>query len=400
MTSARMARAAAAMTCLCAGWLIAALPSPGAAADPYELNVILSLTGGASFLGKAEQQALLLAEKWANDGGGIQGRPLRLVFHDDQSSPQVAVQLASQVVAGKPAVEIGANLVAMCNAMAPLMASGPLMYCLSPGIHPAEGAYVFTSSVSTIDLSRALIRYWRMKGWTKIAVMTSTDASGQDAEKGINLNLALPENKDVTVVAREHFNPTDVSVSAQIENIKAAQPQAFIAWSTGAPIGTVFKGVVQAGLDVPVGTTDGNMTFAQMNQYAAFLPKQLFIPAAEWAMHATDLKRDAAVLAAQEKFAAAFKAAGIVPDVAAALAWDPAMIIIDALRKLGPAATAAQLREHVAHLKNYAGVDGIYDFERVAQRGLDVNDAVVTLWDPAKKTWQVVSQPAGAPLDQ
>ncbi len=400
MVGGRMAGTASVLTCLWASWLAAAMPSPAAAADPYDLNVILSLTGGASFLGKAEQQALLLAEKWANESGGIQGRPLRFVFHDDQSTPQVAVQLAAQVVAGHPAVEIGANLVAMCNAMAPLMQSGPLMYCLSPGIHPAEGAYVFTSSVSTIDLSRALIRHWRMKGWTRIAVMTSTDASGQDAEKGINMNLALPENKEVTVVAREHFNPTDVSVSAQIENIKAAQPQAFIAWSTGAPIGTIFKGIVQAGLDVPIGTTDGNMTFAQMTQYAAFLPRQLYIPAAEWAMHGTDLKRDAAVLAAQERFDTAFKAAGIVPDVAAALAWDPAMIIVDALRKLGPSATAAQMREHVTHLKDYAGVDGVYDFERVPQRGLDVNDAVVTLWDPAGKTWQVVSQPAGAPLGQ
>jgi branched-chain amino acid transport system substrate-binding protein len=396
MTSRVIARSAVALSCFCASWLMGTLPV--SAAEPYDLNVILSLTGGASFLGKAEQQALQLVEKWANDNGGIQGRPLHLVFHDDQSTPQVAVQLASQVVAGKPAVEIGANLVAMCNAMAPLMTNGPVMYCLSPGIHPAEGAYVFTSSVSTVDLSRALIRHWRMKGWTKIAVMTSTDASGQDAEKGINLNLALPENAEVKVVAREHFNPTDVSVSAQIENIKAAQPQAFIAWSTGAPIGTIFKGIVQAGLDVPVGTTDGNMTFAQMTQYAAFLPKQLFIPAAEWAMHGSDLKREPAVMAAQERFDAAFKAGGITPDVASALAWDPAMIIIDALRKIGPAATAAQLREYISHLKAYAGVDGIYDFERVPQRGLDVNDAVVTLWDPGKKTWQVVSEPAGAPL--
>ncbi len=376
-----------------------ASPRPALAADTYDLNVILSLTGGASFLGKAEQQALQLAEQSTNQTGGIAGKPLHLVFHDDQSSPQVAVQLASQVVAAHPAVEIGANLVAMCNAMAPLMQSGPLMFCLSPGIHPASGSFVFTSSVSTYDLSRALITYFRSKGWTKLAIMTSTDASGQDAEKGINTNLALPENSDVKIVAREHFNPTDVSVSAQIENIKAAGPQALIAWSTGAPVGTIFKGIVQAGLDVPVGTTDGNMTFAQMNQYAAFLPKRLFIPAAEWAMYATNLPRDPAVVAAQERFASTFKAANITPDVASALAWDPAMIVIDALRKLGPDADAAKVRDYIAHLKNYAGVDGIYDFEREPQRGLDVNSAIVTLWDPDKKSWVPVAKPTGLPLD-
>jgi branched-chain amino acid transport system substrate-binding protein len=383
------------------GAVVAASAAPPAvAADPYDIDAILSLTGGASFLGKAEQQALQLLEKSVNADGGIQGRPVRFVFHDDQSTPQTAVQLANQVVANHPAVEIGANLVAMCNAMAPLMANGPVMYCLSPGIHPAEGSYVFTSSVSTIDLSRALLRYWRMKGLTKIAVMTSSDATGQDAEKGINGNLALPENKEMQVVAREHFTPTDVSVAAQIENIKAAQPQAFIAWSTGAPIGTIFKAITQAGLDVPVGTTDGNMTYAQMTQYAAFLPKQLYIPAAEWSTHGSAAKRDPGVAAAQERFDAAHKAAGVTPDVAAALAWDPGMIVVDALRKLGPGATAVQLRDYLGQLKGYAGVNGIYDFTAVAQRGLDVNDAVVTLWDPEKKVWTPVSQPTGTPIGQ
>lgn len=386
-----------------AGLALAALGTalavpPAAAAEPYQIQTILSLTGGASFLGKAEQHALQLLEKSANEQGGIQGRPVQFVFHDDQSSPQTAVQLASQIVAAKPAVEIGANLVAMCNAMVPLMRNGPVMYCLSPGIHPAAGSYAFTSSVSTVDLSRALLRFFRMKGWTRIALMTSNDASGQDAEHGLDANLALPENKEIKVVAREHFAPTDVSVSAQIETIKAAKPQAFIAWSTGAPIGTIFKAVTQAGLDVPLGTTDGNMTFAQMTQYAAFLPKQLYIPAAEWATHGIDVKRPAAVAAAQAKFDAVFKAAGAEPDVASALAWDPGSIVIDALKKLGPNATAPQVRDYLAHLKNYAGIDGVFDFERVPQRGLDVQDAVVTRWTPDKHRWLPVSAPAGAPL--
>jgi branched-chain amino acid transport system substrate-binding protein len=373
---------------------------PAMAAEPYEINAILSLTGGASFLGTAEQQSLQLAEKWVNENGGIQGRPLKFVFQDDQSSPQTAVQLASQVVAKHPAVEIGANLVAMCNAMAPLMQNGPVMYCLSPGIHPASGSFVFTSSVSTHDLSSALIRYFRLKGWTRIAVMTSTDASGQDAEKGIKANVALPENSDVKIVASEHFNTTDVSVSAQIQNIKAANPQALIAWSTGAPVGTIFKGAVQGGLDIPVGTTDGNMTHAQMSRYADFLPKQLYIPAASWVMYSAGAKRDPAIEAAQERFASVFKAAGAVPDVASALAWDPAMIVIDALRKLGPDATAVQLRDYIAQLKGFAGIDGIYDFTREAQRGLNLENAVVTLWDPAKKSWIPVSAPTGVPLKQ
>ena len=87
------------------------------------------------------------------------------------------------------------------------------------------------------------------------------------------------------VVERQRFNPTDVTVSAQIERIKAADPQALIAWSTGAPIATVFKAVLEAGLNVPVGTTNGNQTYAQMTQYRGFLPKDLYIPTSVFLPH-------------------------------------------------------------------------------------------------------------------
>jgi branched-chain amino acid transport system substrate-binding protein len=115
-------------------------------------------------------------------------------------------------------------------------------------------------------------------------------------------------------------------------------------------------------------------------------------------MHGTTLPRPPGVLAAQARFEAVYKAAGLEPDVAAALAWDPGMIVVDALKKLGPDATAPQVRDYLAHLKGYEGVDGIYDFERTPQRGLDVQDAIVTRWMADKHRWIPVSQPAGDPL--
>ncbi len=371
-----------------------------APAFAYDINAVLPLTGGASFLGKEEQRALQLLEPLVNKSGGIQGQPIHFVFYDDQSNPQTGVQLANRVIAAKPAVVVGSSLVSVCNAMAPLMQNGPTMYCFSPGIHPAKGSYVFTSSVSTLDLADAMIRYFRMKGWTRIAFMTSADATGQDAERGLDEIAKRPENKDITVVERAHFNTTDVSVAAQIEHIKSANPQVLIAWSTGTPIATVFKGIVQAGLDIPIATTNGNMTYAQMTQYAAFLPKQLYIAAPEWVQHQGVIQLDPAVEKAQTQYFDAFKAANIKPDIAASLAWDPAMIVIDALRHVGVSGSAQQVRDYIANLNGFAGINGIYDFLKTTQRGLDVQDAIVTLWSPAHQTWELVSKPTGIPLGQ
>ena len=382
------------------GILAAALQAAAVPGYAYDINVILPLTGGASFLGKAEQTALQLAEPLINKAGGVQGQPVHFVFYDDQSNPQTAVQLTNRVAASKPAVLLGSSLVGACSAMAPLMQDGPAMYCFSPGIHPPAASYVFTSSVSTIDLTDALLRYFRLKGWTRIAFMTSADATGQDAEHGLNEAAARPENKDITVVERAHFNITDVSVAAQIEHIKAANPQALVAWSTGTPIATVFKGILQAGLDIPIATTSGNMTYAQMTQYAGFLPKQLYMPTSEWVQHKGVITLDPAVETAQQRFFDTFAAANVKPDLGATLAWDPMLIVIDSLQHLGPNATAQQVRDYIGALKGFAGINGIYDFPKNPQRGLDVQAAIVTLWSPTAQTWQPVSKPTGIPLDR
>ncbi|MGH7073414.1 MAG: ABC transporter substrate-binding protein [Stellaceae bacterium] len=368
------------------------------AAVPYKINVILPLTGGAAFLGKGEQQALQLLQSTVNREGGIDGQPLQLVYHDDQTDPQVAVQITDGILPEKPAVMLGSSIVAMCKAEAPLLTNGPFDYCLSPGVHPTAGSYQYSSSADTHALIEALVRYFRVTGKTRLALMTSTDASGQDAEQGFNDILKLPQNSGIKVVARQYFNPKDVSVAAQIERIKAANPQAFIAWSTGAPIATVLRGAFQAGLNVPIATTNGNQTYAQMKQYKSFLPKQLYIPTSVFLPHEGLFKLDPRVEAKQHKFYAAFKAAHLKPDTMSMLAWDPASIVVTALRKLGTKATASQIRAFVNSQTDLAGINGIYNFKAVPQRGLTVKNALVSRWTPKADAWVVVSKPGGTPL--
>jgi len=370
-----------------------------AQAADREINVILPLTGGGAFLGKAEQQALQQFEKQANADGGIHGQPLKFVFHDDQSSPQVAVQLANRVKASNPPVILGSALVALCNAMAPLMKDGPVLYCFSPGIHPAAGSFVYSSSISTRELAAALLRYFGRKGWKKVALITSTDASGQDAYKNFKSLFAADDHKDVELVAEAQLNPTDVSASAQIQRLKGAGPDVLVAWSTGGPIGTVFKAIHDAGLELPVATTNGNQTYAQMAQYAAFLPKELYIPAADFLKNDKPARQDEAA-SAKAAFYKAFDGTDIRPDGPSTYAWDPALLVVNALRKLKPDATAEDLRNYLHDLKGVAGINGFYDFKAVPNRGLDESNVVVTRWDASAQTWAVVSDPLGIPRAQ
>jgi branched-chain amino acid transport system substrate-binding protein len=75
------------------------------------------------------------------------------------------------------------------------------------------------------------------------------------------------------------------------------------------------------------------------------------------------------------------------------------MLVTDALRKLGPDATATQLRDYFEQLQGVAGIYGVYDFvKKEPQRGLDVSDTIITLWDPSAQTWKAVSKPGGIPV--
>ena len=371
------------------------------AADAYDIHVIVPMTGGASFVGLGQKASLEALQEQVNKAGGIQGHPVNFIFQDDQTSPQVAVQLVTDVLATKPApaVVMGSSLVGMCAAMAPLMnPNGPVDYCLSPAIHPAAGGYVFSASSSSIDQIAAVVRYYRMKGWTKLATLMTTDASGQDGDRAVGTVLAYPENKGMTKVIQEHFNPTDISVAAQIANIKASGAQAMIAWTTGAPAATVFKGMAQDGLDIPVAPTSGNQTFAAMAQWESFLPKQLMLASALYPEHEGVLTLDPRMEKAQHEMYAILKAHNLRADNQVATSWDAGSIVVASLRKLGPNPTAAQLKDFIANLTDFAGVDGVYDFKKYPERGLGPDGSTVTTYDAATKSWKWLSKPGGEPL--
>jgi branched-chain amino acid transport system substrate-binding protein len=360
---------------------------------PYDINVILGLTGPATFIGQAQQTSLKVLEDVVNKQGGIKGRPLHFVFYDDQTNPQISVQLANEVMAKKPPLIIGSNLSAMCRALTPLMKSGPVNYCVSPAIYPDKGSYVFSSSGSTKDEIYTFVKYFRERGWTRIARLTTTDASGQDADTDFPEALNLPENKGMTTVAAEHFNPSDVSVSAQVSRIKAANPQVIIVWAPGTPFGTALRGLKDAGLDnVPLATSGANMTLAQMKQYGGLMPSNLYFAALGYIGGVAESKQMADSI---RVFTDAMKAHNVGIDFMTGMAWDPAMIMVNALRAIGPNATADQIHSYVENLHGYGGISGVYDFRDGNQRGLTQKDILVLRWDNAQGKWIGVSKLGG-----
>ncbi len=68
------------------------------AAEPIRIGFTMSLTGGFSSSGKPALVAMKIWEEDINARGGLLGRPVKLVYYDDQSSPANAPALYSKLL--------------------------------------------------------------------------------------------------------------------------------------------------------------------------------------------------------------------------------------------------------------------------------------------------------------
>lgn len=370
--------------------------SSASSKKPYVIPAILSETGGAAFLGKEESQALIAFEKQLNASGGVDGRPIHFKILDNASSPKTAVSLASSII-GKYPVILNGSIVATASAVDALVSSsGPLDYVLTPGVHPAPHSMVFSTSESTTTQMDAVFNFLQKKGYTKIAALTSNDASGQDGWKQIQ--GALKTHPGIHLLTHQVFSDTATSVSAQVQNMVATHPQAVVEWSTGGPTQIAFQGLHASALaNTPVFTTDGNQTYAQMLGWASFLPKTLYFPAPPVVVPSVV---KGAEKKAVDQFYAAFKAVKfngktVKPDVGQTLSWDPAKILVHLLKKDGLNANAATLKKSLQHLTGYAGVDGIYNMSPTNHRGLGLSNVYIVRWSASKKTWVPAGGPGG-----
>jgi branched-chain amino acid transport system substrate-binding protein len=374
--------------------LLATAIGPATAADEtVDMPTLLSVSGSAAFIGKQALESVQRLAAVVNAQGGIRGKMLHVSLQDTTSTPATAVQLLNGLIASHVQAVFGPTFTAECSALVPLITAGPIVSCFSPGVHPPAGSFMFSGGVGSDSMAHAIATYFRGRGYTRVAIISSTDASGQDFEENFNEAMGEPINSSMKLVAREHFATSDLSVAAQISRIKAANPQTLIIWTAGTGLGVALHGVHDVDLDVPIMAGNGNMVRAQLNGYEAFLPKTLAFPGI---LGMTPLASSpGAVKAAQSQYFAAYAKDNLKPDLPGALSWDPTHLLLDAYKALGWNATSEQLRAWIVSQHAWPGVNGVYDFAKYPQRGIGVASCVIANWDPKAHDFVAVSGPGG-----
>jgi branched-chain amino acid transport system substrate-binding protein len=348
-------------------------------AQTFTIGALLDVTGGASFLGKPEQNALTLAIEQVNAGGGIRGRKVELLFEDSKSTETDSV-LAARRLAANPAVTalIGTSRTGGVMAILPIVTEAeiPLLAPVSgvAVIEPiAQRKWVFRPGQGG-DLSvTKVLEYAKRAGWKKVGILYSADAYGEDGRDNMR---RLARSAGITVVREESFPPASTDLKPQLTKLGAAHIDAIFMHGLGAPSAIVYKNARELALEPPIISGHGQANNAFRNAVGDAVLGQPIVgaPVLVWSELPEGHPQKKACAAFVRTYSARF---GTPPDMFAGVAYDAAQMTLQAIRQSD--GSRSQIREWLeAKSQNFVGVTGVFNFTPTDHAGL-TSDALVMM---------------------
>jgi branched-chain amino acid transport system substrate-binding protein len=231
---------------LLGGAVAASLALPARAADHITLGFMTNLSGPNAITGTEVRDGVQLALDQLD--GKIGGLPVRLIIEDDQQKADVARQIAEKFIkSDKVDAAIGfsfSNL--MLAVYHPLIDSQTIAISSNPGPSQIAGKdcspYFFSTSWQGDNWAEAMGAYLQKKGEQNIYLLAPNYAAGKDVLTGFKRFYKGS-------IAGETYTPlTQLDFSAELSQIKAANPSAVFAFYPGG-LGVQFvKQYAQAGL--------------------------------------------------------------------------------------------------------------------------------------------------------
>ena len=179
-------------------------------------------------------------------------------------------------------------------------------------------------------------------------------------------------------MAKESFGPKDTDMTAQLTNIKKANPQAIVVWTIGPAGAIVAKNKVQLGINLPLFQCHGQPG-PEYIQLAGKASEGDRMPATKLMAAAQLPDADPQKKVIQEfikLYKDDYKYDKQFPlNTHSGYAWDAIYIVTNAMKKAGTDPKA--LRAAIEGTKGYVGVSGVYNLTPEDHNGLDVDSMVI-----------------------
>lgn len=215
----------------------------GGGGAPIHLTVLGSDTGAYAEIGQAMWNGAVVGAAQVNAAGGIMGRKLILDKVDTHGDPADAVSALQQEIAkNHPAGIIGPTTLEIFG-VRPVFDQNKIPDMFNGGSTAFDkntDPYIWRINPSDSQLALALALYARQKGYSKAAILFTTEASQQELEPFLK-NDWLKLGGTLTTV--ENVTPGQTSYSSEIVKVLGSHPQVLLGQLDPPTAATFFSGL-------------------------------------------------------------------------------------------------------------------------------------------------------------
>lgn len=332
-------------------------------ADTIKVGANLEMTGGSASYGISSKNAIELAFKEINEKGGINGKQLELVVADNKSEAAEATNAMQKLVSQDNVVAvIGPNLSSSVIAASAINNSAKVL----------DIAPMATNPYVTVDQASGKTKDFNYRTCFIDPFQGTVMAKFATAELGVgNAAILIDNSSDYAkglaqffkenfvkeggaVTAEESYLQKDTDFKATLTKIKATNPDFLYVPGYYQEVGLIVKQARELGMNMPIAGGDG-WDSAKMPEIAgaASLNNTYFS-----SLYSPDDSSDI-----NKNFVAAYeKAYGQKPDVFAALSYDSALLVAEAIKNAG-STEPAKISEAMAKINGFSGVSGSVTFD-------------------------------------
>lgn len=342
--------------------------SAAQAQEAVKIGVLLSLSGPAASFGVPERDIVRILADKVNADGGVKGRKLELIYHDDQTNPTESARGATKLIQQDKVVAIiGPTIGSGALAMLPIAAANEVPVLAPVGTISVTAKdnkfapWVFRTCPNdellvTASMEKAVLK----AGYKRLAVMYQEDAYGKNsaafAEK-------FAKEHGIEIVTTASAPATAVDLSAAATKIRNANPDSVLLWTSTPAMGAAFvRAAYQVGLAAPIVGSGALVQRSFVDAAGAASENVTILAFANWDEPSPKLGTLDALLRANGKTPAGFgellTASGLVA-------------LVEALKKVDGPVTGLKIRdalENVCDINN-PYVDGRFCYSKTSHEG-------------------------------
>ena len=323
---------------------------PGLAQDQIKVGEFASMSGGSASFGQSSHDGTALAFDEINAAGGLLGKKIDLLTEDDRSVAGEPSTIVHKLISEDHVVAVLGEVASSKSLEAAPICQENHVPMISPGSTNAKvtqvGDYIFRACFIDPFQGKVMAKFALSKGWTKVALLT-------DVKQDYCVGLADAFQKSLTaaggsIVKTQEYSTGDKDFRAQLTSIKASHPDAIFVPGYYGEVALIARQARQFGIKVPLLGGDGWVGESLLKVAGNSLDGCFF------SNHYSQDDPSPVI----QNFVKTFQAKyGEKPDAMAALGYDSAKILADAITRAGTT-DGPKLRDAIAATKDFKGVTG------------------------------------------